>query len=949
MSLRLPSQNKFRPTFKPGQKKAPPVRPPTKTPTSSQNVIATSSQPQADSSAQNVATSSSLPEALRLCQSAAARSSQEPNPSVSTAIQSTLSPASPNTDTSPSVQTVSQVSPSKGSSIAPTPIPSSQIRAIRSAISPTKALTDAPTSRSNDSTHVEHLAELDSTLQNTSPAPTGDGPGDSRPDHEISQKLHSNPPSRVETSPKKTFAVPPVPSNPAKLSLLDAARNHSSDMPSPGQIRRRTPSIASRSERAPSATPQPQRAPSIGPSHRASSITPQSRREPSATPQPPPSSSMPSSMPPPSSSRNGPTPSPRAQQSNLPPSLGTSAPSNGFPPSLGTSSSSVPSSSTAGPSFTREEAAALAAAAVESIEGPSGRGPKIRKGRARVTKGAVPLAKSKSNIPATNSQVKSNKARKPRAIRASTEDRRTSEEDDDDESDDSIDTATGEKRQYNGEDEDGRPVKRRKRVRAPGVATISLHDIQPEEMIGDNVDEVVITMGDLATTLAAQGRVSKRAIKIDEHKRAQELQKREDARVRAEKAWMRNQIKRQKVRHTKNRDRARRREELGKLGMDESVVSADEDDSEEEYEPEPERLTPESTPESDTRRDGSTRPDGLNGENRDEENEDDDEEYNDVPVNNDPLPAENDNQTGEDAEVEENQDDDVLMTAEAIAEQEERDADIAALRAMGIEINDDVPVAEGDGPDDDEGAEEYDWENTIEDSEYPDIEGYRREQERERRRMREMQERDDGEIVEIDDETRFINANSFAKYTKPQRWDLMETELFYQVLEETGENYTLMKAYFPGRTIRQLKMKGNRENRANPDKMTAAILARRPIDKEYLTKSAGYDPTKPWDKEEALFEEAKSDADKLRRMDSMRPEEGEGDGTAIDIAMNTEGVHEDGDGDDPFVGDVMEEEKDEDEHEDGMYAEDKEEENGDSFDLNAMQEPQEEAGEGEGE
>ncbi|WWC70069.1 uncharacterized protein I206_104015 [Kwoniella pini CBS 10737] len=954
MSLRLPSQNKFRPTIKPGgQKKAPPVRPPTKTPTSAQNGIATSSQDRTPASSQSTATASSqLKKPLSSQHPSAPTSAQDGVPS---ALVQPDSPSSKQIDPqSTTTETpVSESSPPKNPRITPSPIPSSQIRAIRSAISPSKAPLTQSSGPSNIHAAPEHIAESGpmSSSQTVPPvlASTAidelQGETTSTADSSVRSKQKSRP--HVATSPKATFAVPPPPANPPKLSLLDAARNHSSDSPSPGQIRRRTPSIASRSDRAPSATPQPQRAPSVVPSQRASSVTPQSRREPSVIPQPPlssggaPASGI--SMPPPSprqpqrparppASRAEPSSSPSVNNASLPPSLGISASQPGMPPSLGTTSTTTISTPNAAPLITREEATALAAAAVESIGEPSNRGPRIRKGKARITKGAAPLAKSSSNMPNVTAQSQRGTARasRPRAIRASTEDGGVSDEEDEEEeegSEGSLDTATGEKRQLVGEDEDGRPIKRRKKGRAPGVASISLQDIQPDEMVGDKVDEVVITMGDLATVLAAQGKVSKRAIKIDENKRAEQLQKRENARIRAEHTWKRNQIKRRKVRQSKNRDRARRREELGKLGMDESIVSADEDDSEEEYEPEPERLTPESTPEPDNRREISARPDVFN----EEDEEYDDEEYNDVPVNNDPNQAlfgENESQAGEN----ENDDQDVIMTAEDIAAQEERDADIAAIRAAGIAIIDDVPIVDGGEGEGDDEEIEYDWEKTIEDTEYPDIEGYRREQERERRRMREMQERDDGEIVEIDDETKFINANSFAKYTKPQRWTVLETELFYQVLEETGENYTLMKAYFPGRTIKQLKMKGVRENRSNPDKMTAAILARKPIDKEYLTKSAGYDPTKPWDKEEALFEEAKYDADKLRKLNSIRPHNNQ---LNEDIVAQQEG-------DDTFVGEMMEEEKDEDDYEDNENKEEEEQDDGHLDEFDRIEEEYEE-------
>jgi transcription factor TFIIIB component B'' len=49
------------------------------------------------------------------------------------------------------------------------------------------------------------------------------------------------------------------------------------------------------------------------------------------------------------------------------------------------------------------------------------------------------------------------------------------------------------------------------------------------------------------------------------------------------------------------------------------------------------------------------------------------------------------------------------------------------------------------------------------------------------------------------------------------------------VLGEVGENYSMMKAFFPGRSVHQIKKKGLRENAKNPEKVTAAIMAKRPI------------------------------------------------------------------------------------------------------------------------
>lgn len=98
-----------------------------------------------------------------------------------------------------------------------------------------------------------------------------------------------------------------------------------------------------------------------------------------------------------------------------------------------------------------------------------------------------------------------------------------------------------------------------------------------------------------------------------------------------------------------------------------------------------------------------------------------------------------------------------------------------------------------------------------------------------------------------------------------------------------------MKAWFPGRSVAQIKKKGLRENAKNPERVTEAILARKPIgeypfldlqylylslsyadyflDDHYLKKSAGYDPDRPWDAEEALFAEAKRDMERLKAED----------------------------------------------------------------------------------
>ena len=50
-----------------------------------------------------------------------------------------------------------------------------------------------------------------------------------------------------------------------------------------------------------------------------------------------------------------------------------------------------------------------------------------------------------------------------------------------------------------------------------------------------------------------------------------------------------------------------------------------------------------------------------------------------------------------------------------------------------------------------------------------------------------------------------------------------------QVLSEVGENYSMMATYFVGRDAKQLKRKGLKENREHPERMTAAIMRRKPL------------------------------------------------------------------------------------------------------------------------
>ncbi|WVQ72487.1 hypothetical protein IAR50_002042 [Cryptococcus sp. DSM 104548] len=628
------------------------------------------------------------------------------------------------------------------------------------------------------------------------------------------QESSSVPPKPASAPAPPVIASPlsPAPSTrpeASKLSLLEAAASApSGSRPSPSSATRKTPN-----------TPRFPRAPSVASRARAPSV-PRSRA--SATPQPPSSIREPSLPPTPKTAGFPPTLS-AAMQSSAP---------GGFPPTLASASEEP---------VTQQQIdhAQLAAAAVASIQ--SDMAPPSTEIRRRPPR--------RRKAPAGQA-AKGKKANQTLLV-------------DDEGPDDGVASLAGSKRGASvmDEEDDAASVadsqissragsvaprlQRAKKARGPRVATISLQAIQPDEMVGSEVTDMT-TMGDLATILAGEGRVTERAIKIDEFRRGQEAQKREEHLKRIEQVHQRNQIKRRKVRSANNMDRARRREELRNNGGNELDVSQDELDSEEEFEIVPERLTPPaSSPEPD--RPEEEREEGEEGSDAEEVAFDNDA----VPNNREPDMFDGDEGLVGTPEPE----------SEPAAEDPNGDDALAALRAAGFTVNDDEPGSPRSDIDE--------WEH-----EAVDLDEYRMRTQEQRRRDIERRE-DEDEVVEVDDETRFVNSATFGKNKRTQRWTKMETELFYQVLGETGENYTLMKAYFPGRDVRSLKLKGSRENKVNFDKMTQAIMSRKPIDKEYLAKAVGYDPHRAFDKEKALFEEIEADKARLKKLDSEQPMDGE--------------------------------------------------------------------------
>uniref|UniRef100_A0A0K0DW11 Myb-like domain-containing protein n=1 Tax=Strongyloides stercoralis TaxID=6248 RepID=A0A0K0DW11_STRER len=80
----------------------------------------------------------------------------------------------------------------------------------------------------------------------------------------------------------------------------------------------------------------------------------------------------------------------------------------------------------------------------------------------------------------------------------------------------------------------------------------------------------------------------------------------------------------------------------------------------------------------------------------------------------------------------------------------------------------------------------------------------------------------------VDESTlpRKITSLSFRKnkvIRKSHAWSQEETDLFYQILQATGPDFTLMHQFFPTKARAELKAKYNREERCNSAKLTHAL------------------------------------------------------------------------------------------------------------------------------
>lgn len=90
-------------------------------------------------------------------------------------------------------------------------------------------------------------------------------------------------------------------------------------------------------------------------------------------------------------------------------------------------------------------------------------------------------------------------------------------------------------------------------------------------------------------------------------------------------------------------------------------------------------------------------------------------------------------------------------------------------------------------------------------------------------------------LVEEDEaEPRFSTSSSFSKHEPTERWSEEDTRAFFRALRTCGTDFSLMCAYFPARTRRQLRNKFAKERRERPALVDAAMRCRLDLDQSDL-------------------------------------------------------------------------------------------------------------------
>ncbi|KAI9310310.1 hypothetical protein BX666DRAFT_1278893 [Dichotomocladium elegans] len=103
------------------------------------------------------------------------------------------------------------------------------------------------------------------------------------------------------------------------------------------------------------------------------------------------------------------------------------------------------------------------------------------------------------------------------------------------------------------------------------------------------------------------------------------------------------------------------------------------------------------------------------------------------------------------------------------------------------------------------------------------------------------------EVVEENNMTRRVNSRTFSNQVYSSRWSKLETEAFYDVswirrkaIAQCGTDFTMAAHLLPGRTRNQVRLKFNREEKINPDRVKDVLVRKRkPVDIDQVQKAIG--------------------------------------------------------------------------------------------------------------
>lgn len=141
--------------------------------------------------------------------------------------------------------------------------------------------------------------------------------------------------------------------------------------------------------------------------------------------------------------------------------------------------------------------------------------------------------------------------------------------------------------------------------------------------------------------------------------------------------------------------------------------------------------------------------------------------------------------------------------------------------------------------------------------------------------------------VEENDFTYHITSSTYLRRNlKPQQWTDEETEKFYQALAAFGTDFDTICRMFKGKTRKHIKLKFNREERVNPQRINAALVGQKTVGmltvdeykaqtgQEYETAEAIYAEQKKAEEEfearQRAIEDEKAEDARRKKEDAMK-------------------------------------------------------------------------------